>query len=161
MRLRKVAATTLSLSLAFTLSGCGANTKAPTAMITQVTDGVDGTINTTGSDVKVRSLLLVTQPDGSAVVVGSMFNELPGAEDLLAISVNGKLATLSNTTFPLILNQPLHFSGDSANAKAVIPGLNAIDGNRVQVKIFFSHAGEMTLDALVRDQSGIYAGVTA
>ncbi|HEX7404937.1 MAG TPA: hypothetical protein VF307_03325 [Candidatus Nanopelagicaceae bacterium] len=161
MRLRTVAATTLSLSLAFTLSGCGAGTKAPTAMITQVTDGVDGTINTAGSDVKVRSLLLVTQPDGAAVVVGSMFNELAGAEDLLAISVDGKLATLSKTTFPLIQNQPLHFSGDSANAKAVIPGLNAIDGNRVQVKIFFSHAGEMTLDALVRDQSGIYAGVTA
>ena len=161
MRVRTVAAITLSLSLAFTLTACGAGSNAQTAMITQVTDGVDGSINTAGSNVKVRSLLLVAQPDGSAVVVGSMFNESTGAEDLLAIAAGGIVATLSKTSYPMIQNQPLHFSGGSANAKAVIPGLHAVAGSRVQVKIFFSHAGEMTLDAIVRDQSGIYAGVTA
>lgn len=161
MRVRTVAVITLSFSLALTLTACGAGSNAQTASITQVTDGVDGTINTAGSDVQVRSLLLVAQPDGSAVVVGSMFNQTTGAEDLLAISAGGIVATLSKTTFPLVLNQPLHFSGDSANAKAVVPGLNATAGTRVQVKIFFSHAGEMDLVVMVRDRSGIYAGVTA
>jgi hypothetical protein len=160
MRLRTIAAITISLSLAFTLSACGAGRQAQTAMTTQVTDGVDGSINSSGSDIKVRSLLLVTQPDGSAVVVGSMFNETAGIEDVLAISVGEKLAIFSKTTYPLLLNQPLHFSGDSANAKAVIPGLNAVAGHRVKVNIFFSHAGEMTLDALVVDRNGLYAGVT-
>lgn len=161
MRVRKVAVLTLSLSLAFTLSACGAGRNAQTGKITQVTDGVDGTINTSGSYIKVRSFLLVAQPDGSAVVVASMFNELAGPEDLLAISVGDKIATLSKTTYPLTANQPLRFSGDSANAKAVILGLNAVPGTRVQVKIFFSHAGEMDLDAIVRDRSGSYSGVTA
>jgi D-arabinose 1-dehydrogenase-like Zn-dependent alcohol dehydrogenase len=151
MRVRTVAAITLSLSFAFILTACGAGSNAQTAMVNQVTDGVDGSINTAGSDLKVRSLLLVAQPDGSAVVVGAMFNETSGSEDLLAISAGGIVATFSKATYPLTQNQPLHFSGDSANAKAVIP----------QVKIFFSHAGEMTLDALVRDRSGIYSGVTA
>ena len=159
MRVRNVAAITFSFTLALILTACGAGSNAQTATITQVTDGVDGTINTAGSYVEVRSFLLVAQPDGSAVIVGSMFNQTSGTEDLLAISANGIVATLSKTTLPLIQNQPLHFSGDSANAKAVIPGLKAAAGTRIQVKIFFSHAGEMDLDTLVRDQSGIYAGV--
>jgi predicted small secreted protein len=161
MRVRTVATIILPLLLAFTLTACGAGKNAQTAMTNQVTDGVDGTINAAGSDIKVRSLLLVTQPDGSAVVVGSMFNEISGAENLLAISAGGIVATLSQTTYPLTENQPLHFSGDSANAKAVIPGLKALAGQRVQLKIFFSHAGEMTLDVMVRDRTGIYSAVTA
>ena len=104
MRVRKVVVLALSLSLAFTLSACGAGRNAQTGKITQVTDGVDGTINTSGSYIKVRSFLLVAQPDGSAVVVGSMFNELTGPEDLLAISVGDKIATLSKTTYPLTAN---------------------------------------------------------
>ena len=161
MRVRTVAVITLSVSIAFSLTACGAGRNAPTTLVTQVTDGVDGTINTLGNDIRVRSFLLVTQPDGSAVVVGSMFNETTGVDDVLAIAVGEKVATFSKTSYPLLLNQPLHFSGDSANAKAVIAGLNATAGNRVQVKIFFSHAGEMDLDALVVERSGIYAGVTA
>lgn len=161
MRVRTIAIATLSVSLAFTLTACGAGSDAPTAMITQVTDGVEGSINTAGNDIKVRGLLLVAQPDGSAVLVGSIFNNATTADDLLAIAASGIVATLSKTSLPLVKNQPIHFEGESANAKAVIPGINAIAGSRVQVKIFFSHAGEMTLDAIVRERSGIYAGVTA
>lgn len=159
--MRTVAVITLSVSLALALTACGAGNDAPTAMTTQVTDGVEGSISTSGNDIKVRGLLLVAQPDGSAVLVASMFNDGTGTDDLLAIAVGEILATLSETTLPLEQNQPLHFSGDTANAKAVFPGINATAGSRVQVKIFFSRAGEMTLDAIVRDQSGVYAGVTA
>ncbi|MEK6648714.1 MAG: hypothetical protein AABY37_05330 [Actinomycetota bacterium] len=159
--MRIIAVTTLSVSLAFALTACGAGNDAPTAMITQVTDGVEGSINTNGNDIKVRGLLLVSQPDGSAVLIGSMFNNAISGDNLLAIAAGGILATLSETSLPLIQNQPLHFAGESANAKAVIPDINAAAGSRVQVKFFFSRAGEMTLDAIVHEQSGIYAGVTA
>ena len=104
---------------------------------------------------------MVSQPDGSAVLIGSMFNNAISGDNLLAIAAGGILATLSETSLPLIQNQPLHFAGESANAKAVIPDINAAAGSRVQVKFFFSRAGEMTLDAIVHEQSGIYAGVTA
>jgi hypothetical protein len=92
MRVRTVATVTLFLSLAFIITACGAGSNAQTAKVTQVTDGVDGSINSSGSDIKVRSFLLVAQADGSAVVVGSMFNETSGAEDLLAISAGGLVA---------------------------------------------------------------------
>lgn len=161
MRMRTIAIVISSLSLALVLTACGAGNNATTALTAQVTDGAEGSINTAGNDIKVRGLLLVAQPDGSAVLVGSMFNDATDTDNLLAIAVDGVLATLSKTSLPLIQNQPLYFEGESANAKAVIPGINAPAGSRVQVKLFFSNAGEMILDAIVREQSGDYVGVTA
>ncbi len=62
--IRKVGIAVASTSLALTLSGCAAGNDAPTRMTTQVTDGVDGSINTYGSDIRVKSALIVAQPDG-------------------------------------------------------------------------------------------------
>ena len=53
------------------------------------------------------------------------------------------------------------FEGDSANAKAVIPGLGVTAGNTVDVSFFFETAGVITVKAIVRDQRDTYAGVTA
>lgn len=161
MRLRNIAAVTLSISLAFSLSACGAGKDSATRMTTQVTDGVDGSVTTLGNNIKVSSLLLVTQTDGSAVVVGTIVNENPTPDSLLAIGINGKVATLSSTTLPLVQNMPIRFAGDTSNASAVLPGLNAVAGTRQTVQLFFANAGELDLDALVRARSGVYANVGA
>lgn len=159
MHVRKVAVVTLSVSLALSLSGCGSGKDAPTRMITQVTDGVDGSVTTYGNDIKVNSVLLVAQPDGSAVLVGSIVNENPTQDTLLGITVGGVTATLSQPNLWLKQNTPIRFAGDSANASALIPGLNAAPGTRVKVQLSFASAGLLTLDAIVRERSGVYANV--
>ena len=161
MHARKIAVVTLSVSLAFSLSACGAGTNAPTAMINQVTDGVDGSITTYGNNLNVRSVLLVTQTDGSAVLVGTIVNENSTPDTLVGITVNGIKATLSQPTIALTQNSAVRFAGDTANASAIIPGLNAVAGTRVKVQLSFASAGELTLDTIVRDRSGAYANVGA
>jgi len=161
MHVRKFAVVTLSVSLALSLSACGSGKDAPTKMITQVTDGVDGSITTYGNDLKVNSILLVAQPDGSAVLVGAIVNENPTEDTLLGINVGGVNATLSQPNIPLKQNVAIRFAGDSANASAVVPGLNAAPGTRVKVQLSFASAGELTLDAIVRERSGVYANVGA
>lgn len=161
MHVRKVAIVTLSVSLALSLSACATGKDAPTKMITQVTDGVDGAITAYGNDIKVNSVLLVAQADGSAVLVGSVVNENPTEDTLLGIIVGGVNATLSQKNFSLKQNAPVRFAGDSANASAIIPGLNVAPGKRVKVQLFFAGAGELTLDSIVRERSGVYANVGA
>lgn len=161
MQVRKVAVVTLSVLLALSLSACGSGKDAPTKMITQVTDGVDGSVTTYGNDIKVSSVLLVAQADGSAVLVGTITNENPKEDTLLGVAVAGVNATLSQTSFLLKQNEPVRFAGDSANASAVVPGLNTVPGSRVKVQLFFASAGELTLDAIVRERSGVYANVGA
>ncbi len=161
MHVRKFAVVTLSVSLALSLSACGSGNDAPTKMITQVTDGVDGSITTYGNDIKVNSVLLVAQSDGSAVLVGSIVNENSTEDTLLGITVGGVNATLSQKDLPLKQNEAVRFAGESANASAVVPGLNAAPGTRVKVQLFFASAGELTLDAIVRERSGVYENVGA
>lgn len=161
MHVRKFAVLTLTVSLALSLSACGSGKDAPTKMITQVTDGVDGSVTTYGNNLKVDSVLLVAQPDGSAVLVGTIVNENPTADTLLGINVGGVNATLSQQNIPLKQNDAVRFAGDSANASAVVPGLNAAPGSRVKVTFAFASAGELTLDAIVRERSGVYANVGA
>ena len=161
MQARKIAVVTLSVSLAFSLSACGAGTNAPTAMINQVTDGVDGSITTYGNNLNVRSVLLVTQADGSAVLVGTIVNENSTPDTLLGITVGGIRATLSQPTISLKQNSPVRFAGDTENASAVVLGLNATSGTRVKVQLSFASAGQLTLDAIVRERSGAYANVGA
>lgn len=161
MHVRKFAVVALSVSLALSLSACGSSKDAPTKMITQVTDGVDGSITTYGNDIKVNSVLLVAQSDGSAVLVGAIVNNNPTEDRLLGITVGGVNATLSQKDLLLKKNQAVRFAGDSANASAVVPGLIAAPGTRVKVQLFFASAGELTLDAIVRERSGVYENVGA
>jgi hypothetical protein len=67
---------------------------------------------------------------------------------------------LTGTT-TLQRNAPVIFEGDSANAKAVSPGFTSPAGSRVEVTLFFARAGEITVDALVRGATDIYANVTS
>ena len=161
MHVRKVAVLSLSISLALSLSACATGKDAPTKKVTQVTDGVDGSISTYGNNLKISSVLLVAQSDGSSVLVGTITNENPTEDTLVGITVGGVHATLSHANLPLKQNEPVRFAGDSANASAVVTGLNVAPGTRVKVQLSFASAGEITLDAIVRERSGVFANVGA
>ena len=120
MRVRTVVVVALSITLGLSLTACGAGNSAETRQITQVTDGVDGSITSYGSDLKVNSMLLVAQPDGSAVLIGSIVNRSSKEDVLLGVAAGGITATLSQKELPLTTNTPLLFSGESANANIVI-----------------------------------------
>jgi len=55
---------------ALLLTGCGAGPDAETRLIKQVTDGIEANIG----DLRMVNVLLVAQPDGSAVLVGTVVN---------------------------------------------------------------------------------------
>ena len=157
----RVALGSISVALALLLSACGSGNNAATRTTTQVTDGVDGAIESMGNQIKARSMLLVAQPDGSAVLVGTLVNGSTTPDALLALAANDAIATLSEKSIALAQGQPIIFSGASANAKASMPNLNAEPGTRVKLRMFFAVAGELTLDVIVRDRSGIYEQVGA
>ncbi len=158
--MRKIVIIFISSALAFSLASCGAGTTASTRNITQITDGAEAQIKQGDNNIKVRNLLLVTTADGTGVLVGTIVNNSPSVDALLGISVNGIIATYTGLN-SLLQNKPIRFEGETANAKAVIPALGVLAGREVLVTMFFAIAGELTLKALVRDQSDIYAGVTA
>ena len=160
-QMRKVAIGTICAALALSLTACGSGNQAATRMVTQVTDGVDGAISTMGNQIKVRSFLIVAQPDGSGVVVGTIANEGAKGDALLALAGNHAVATLSSKSLSVSQGHPVIFEGATTNARAIIPILNAIPGTRVKLQMFFATAGEITLDVIVRERAGIYANIGA
>jgi len=160
MRLRTIVTPVVIAALALSLTGCGAGSNAATRSIKNVTDGAEGGINKDNNNISLRNFLLVAQPDGSAVVVGTVINEGQNEDALLGLAFNGAQAQFSGTT-SMTQNQAIRFEGDSANAKAIFFGANLTPGTRTDISLFFANAGEITLNVIVRAQEGIYAGVTA
>ena len=158
--MRRTLTALLIATLAISLSGCGAGTSASTRNITQVTDGVEATISTNGSNIKLVNILVVATAQGAGVLVGTVVNSLPAEDALLGVAINGQVATVAGTN-ALAQNTPIIFEGASANSKAVVAALGAKAGEHVQVTMFFAHAGEVTVQALIRDQRDTYAGITA
>jgi hypothetical protein len=76
------------------------------------------------------------------------------------VAINGQVATVTGSNV-LAKNKPVIFEGPSANAKAVVPVLGAKAGESIQVTLFFARAGEVTVQAIIRDQRDDYAGITA
>ena len=146
--------------LALSLTACGAGFNASTRQGAQVTDGVEGTIKTGGNNIKLLNLLVVETTEGAGVLVGTIVNSKPDEDALLGVSINGIVATLSGTS-TLPEGAPIRFEGESTNAKAVVPTLNAKAGSQVKVTMFFARAGEITVLAIVRGQFDTYAGIRA
>ena len=161
MQLRKVAISFVIIASLSTLTACGAGQSAASRTITKVTDGAETEVVTATSNIKIRGFLLVAQPDGSAVIVGTIINANSTPDSLLGISANNVLATVTSESDVISENTPIIFEGASANAKAVIPGLGVKAGNTVDISFFFKTAGVVTVKAIVRDQRDSYAGVTA
>jgi hypothetical protein len=157
---KKIAATFTIASLALTLSSCaGAGPNAATRVIKQVTDGAEAKIKTEGNDIFVANMLLVATDDGSAVVVGTIVNYLEIPDTLLGISAGGVQANITGEK-ELRQNEPIRFEGEVATSKAVFPGVGAQPGKNVTVTLAFARAGEVTLNAIIRDQRDDYAGIT-
>jgi len=160
MRTRTFVTPLVIAALALSLTGCGAGSNASTRLISKVTDGAEGGINKDDNNISLRNFLLVTQPDGSAVVVGTVINEGVNDDALLGLAVAANQAVFAGVS-TISQNQTIRFEGESANAKAVIVGANLKPGAHAQLSLFFGKAGEITLDVLVRAQEGIYAEVTS
>lgn len=158
--MRRTGIALLTLILALTLTACGAGFNASTREVKQVTDGVEASISTNGNLIKLLNIVVVETADGTGVLVGTVINSLANEDALLGVAINGVVATVTGTN-SLPQNSPINFEGESTNAKATVPGLNAKAGQHVQVTMFFARAGEITVTALVRDQSGDFAGVSA
>lgn len=161
MQLRKVAIGLIIIASLSTLTACGAGENAAARNIKKVTDGAETEVITDTSALKLRGFLLVAQPDGSAVLVGTIINANSTPDSLLGISANNVLAKVTTELTEISEELPMIFEGDSANAKAVIPGLGVKAGNTVELSFFFKTAGVVTVKAIVRDQRDTYAGVTA
>jgi copper(I)-binding protein len=161
MQIRKVAIGLIVFAALSTLTACGAGNNAEARNITKVTDGAEAEVINDTSALKLRGFLLVAQPDGSAVVVGTIINIDEAPDQLLGISVNNTLATVTTEVQEISLGNPLIFEGDSANAKAVVPGLGVKAGNTVELSFFFNTAGVVTVKAIVRDKRDTYAGITS
>ena len=147
-------------ALSVSITGCAAGLNASTRQITQVTDGVEAYVINEQNNLRVVNLLVVATPDQNAVLVGTMVNAKDAPDTLLGVAINGTVATLTGNT-TLLKNAPVIFEGESANAKAVLPGFTIAPGVRVPVVLFFARAGEVTVDALVREAADIYANVTS
>jgi len=158
--MRRTGIAVLSLTLALSLTACGAGFNASTRQVKQVTDGVERTISTNDNLVKAVNVLVVATNDGAGVLVGTIINSRPTEDALLGVAINGVVATVTGNS-SLKQNSPITFEGDSANAKAVVPALNLKAGTHVQVTMFFARAGELTVSTLVYSQSEKYEAVTA
>ena len=158
--MRRILTAFLIATLTISLTGCGAGLNASTRNIKQVTDGVEATVNTDGNNIKVVNLLVVETAQGAGVLVGTLVNSLDQEDALLGVAINGQVATVTGSNV-LAKNKPVIFEGPSANIKAVVPVLGAKAGQSVQVTMFFARAGEVTVQALIRDQRDDYAGITA
>ena len=156
---RNITIALISAPLVFALTGCGAGPNAEARLIKQVTDGVEKSVTTNGSDLKIVNFLLVATEDGSAVVVGSLFNYSDQGDEILGMSVGQSQASITGLT-TLEAGKPVIFEGESATSKAVFSGVNAKPGVRVIVTIGFARAGLVTKDVIIRDKRDDFAGVT-
>lgn len=159
-KFQKVAIFSISTVLALSLTSCAAGPNAETRLTNKVTDGNEIVLTENGNNIRVSNLLLVATSDSAAVVVGHIVNRLEENDALISISSNGVPAVITGETV-LRANEPLHFEGESANVKAVIPGVNLVVGTNVKLTLGFARAGIVTVNVLVRDQSEIYADVTS
>ena len=158
--MRRTGIALLTLTLVLSLTACGAGLNASTREMKQVTDGVEASISTNGNLIKLLNIVVVETADGTGVLVGAVINSLAAEDALLGVAINGVVATVTGRN-SLPQNSPIYFEGDSANAKAIVPGLNAKAGQHVPVTMFFARAGEITVLAIVRDQRDDFVGVTA
>jgi len=122
-------------------------------LITQVTDGVEGQ----AGSIKLRNMTLVIQPDSSAVLVGTIVNQDEAEDSVIGVAINGTQGLIGRdgslaNKLPLELNNPVIFSGPSANAFAFVESLEAKPGYRVPVLVIFENSGIVELSVLVRDR---------
>ena len=134
--------------LSTSLTACsGAGNDAPTRMINQVTDGVEANLASEGNLIYLRNIYVSLNAAGEASLVGTIVNQNPTQDALVAVAVNQVSVKIEPQA--ALQNKPIIFGGDSANAQAQLPAAGLIAGHRVPVSFFFGLAGSVSVDALV------------
>lgn len=137
------------------LAGCSASgPNAQTRNVRQVTDGVEAT----SGSIKAVNVLLVTQEDGSAVLVGTFVNSDEASDAITAITANGIVGEISVSTLDQY-SGPAIFEGDSKNSSARFPGLNVKPSDQVELEVSFATSAPMKMSAIVRAKAEEYANV--
>ena len=155
MKFRETTAALLLTSLGLTgLTGCAAGGNAETRNIRQVTDGVEKNLDA----IKLRNVKIVALPDGSGTLVGFVVTHSDDADQLVGISINGKMAQLQGANI-LNKNVPVVFEGEAATAKAKVAALGERAGYRVPVIFYFANSGKIELDSLIVANTGIYSSI--
>jgi hypothetical protein len=155
---KKVALISMLLLTTGFLSSCAAGKNAPTRLIKQVTDGVEGQ----SGEIKLRNILVVARDTSTAVLVGTIVNQGDQADSLTAITVGDDAALVQRVDYLLAKNAPITFEGPIANARLVLTPFPVIAGHHIKVKFGFVKAAPVELSALIVNGDGIYqdAGVT-
>ena len=144
----KIAIAITAAALATSLTACsGAGNDAPTRMINQVTDGVEANLSSEGNLIYLRNIQVAVNEAGDASLIGTIVNQKETKEALIALAINQNQVKFD--AIPVPLNDPVIFSGDSANAFATIPNSGLVAGNRTTVSFFFGLAGTVSVDALI------------
>ena len=133
--------------LALSLTACGPGIDAPTRHIRQVTDGVEAEVNKAGNLIYLRNVYVSINDAGDASLVATIINEKDTKDALVAVAIGQSQIKIS--PLPVLLNKPVIFGGDSANATASIPASGLVAGNRIPVSFFFGLGGSIQVDALI------------
>ena len=145
---KKIALAITAVAVATSLTACsGSGVDAPTRTINQVTDGVEANLASEGNLIYLRNITVAVNEAGDATLVGTIVNQKPTKEALLALAINQMQIKLS--AIPVAQNKPVIFSGESANAIATIPNAGLVAGQRTTVSFFFGLAGTVSVNALV------------
>lgn len=146
--LKKIAIAITASTFAATLTACsGAGVNAPTRIISQVTDGVEANLDKDGNLIYLRNVYINLNEAGDAILIGTIINQIATEDALIALAFGDEQIKIE--PIPVLLNKPVTFGGDSANAFATIPNSGLVAGKRTTVSFFFGLAGSVTLDALV------------
>ena len=133
--------------LALTITACGPGVDAPTRHVRQVTDGVETEVNKAGNLIYLRNVYVSVNAAGDASLVATIVNQKDTQDALIAVAIGQSQIKISSQ--PVLLNKPVIFGGDSANATASIPAAGLVPGNRVPVSFFFGLGGGIQVDALI------------
>ena len=137
----------LASVLALSLTACGPGVDAPTRHVRQVTDGVETEVNKAGNLIYLRNVYVSVNTAGDASLVATIVNQKDTKDALIAVAIGQSQIKIS--PLPVLLNKPVIFGGDSANATASIPSAGLVPGNRIPVSFFFGLGGGIQVDALI------------
>lgn len=146
--MRKYAIAITTFALATSLTACsGAGNDAPTRMINQVTDGVDANIKDQNTLIYLRNIHVLVNESGEATLIGTIINQKDTNDALIALAINKQEIKIA--PIPALLNKPITFGGDIANAAATLPASGLTAGAHTTVSFFFGLGGSVSVDSLV------------
>ena len=86
---KKISIALTAAALATSLTACsGAGNDAPTRLINQVTDGVEANLASEGNLIYLRNIYVAVNAAGDASLVGTIVNQKPTQDALIAVAIN-------------------------------------------------------------------------